>query len=46
MVGASPDNIGAQRLAEGGVPASGAGSATSQMPKRNEIKMAAKRIGI
>jgi len=27
MVGASPDNIGAQRLAEGGVPASGAGSA-------------------
>jgi hypothetical protein len=30
MVGASPDNIGAQRLAEGGVPASGAGSADSQ----------------
>ena len=27
MVGASSDNIGAQRLAEGGVPASGAGSA-------------------
>jgi hypothetical protein len=27
MVGASPDNIGAKRLAEGGVPASGAGSA-------------------
>ena len=27
MVGAPPDNIGAQRLAEGGVPASGAGSA-------------------
>jgi len=27
MVDASPDNIGAQRLAEGGVPASGAGSA-------------------
>ena len=26
MVGASPDNIGAQRLAEGGVSASGAGS--------------------
>ena len=26
MVGASPDNIGAMRLAEGGVPASGAGS--------------------
>ena len=26
MVGAPPDNIGAQRLAEGGVPASGAGS--------------------
>ena len=26
MVGASPDNIGAQRLAEGGVPTSGAGS--------------------
>jgi hypothetical protein len=30
MVGASPDNIRAQRLAEGGVPASGAGSAQSQ----------------
>jgi hypothetical protein len=29
MVGAPPDNIGAQRLAEGGVPASGAGSAQS-----------------
>jgi hypothetical protein len=27
MVGAPTDNIGAQRLAEGGVPASGAGSA-------------------
>jgi hypothetical protein len=27
MVGAPPDNIGAQRLAKGGVPASGAGSA-------------------
>jgi hypothetical protein len=27
MVGASPDNIGAQRLAEGGVPASETGSA-------------------
>ena len=27
MVGASPDNIGAQRLAEGGVPVSGTGSA-------------------
>jgi len=27
MVGASPDNIGAQRGAEGGVPTSGAGSA-------------------
>jgi hypothetical protein len=27
VVGASPDNIGAQRLAEGGVPASGTGSA-------------------
>jgi len=26
MVGASPNNIGAQRLAEGGVPACGAGS--------------------
>jgi len=44
MVGASPDNIGAQRLAEGGVPASGAGSAASQMPRRNEIKMAAKEL--
>jgi len=30
MVGASPDNIGAQRLAEGGVPASGAGSAQGE----------------
>jgi hypothetical protein len=30
MVGASPDNIGAQRLAEGGVPASGAGSAQNE----------------
>jgi len=30
MVGASPDNIGAQRLAEGGVPTSGAGSAKHQ----------------
>jgi len=30
MVGASPDNIRAQRLAEGGVPASEAGSATNQ----------------
>ena len=28
MVGAPPDNIGAQRGAEGGVPASGAGTAT------------------
>ena len=27
MVGASPDNIGAQRLTEGGVPASETGSA-------------------
>jgi hypothetical protein len=27
MVGASPDNIGAKRLAEGGEPAGGAGSA-------------------
>jgi len=26
MMGAPPDNIGAKRLAEGGVPASGAGS--------------------
>jgi hypothetical protein len=31
-----PDNIGAQRLAEGGVPASGAGSES----------MSAKEIGI
>jgi hypothetical protein len=29
MVGASPDNIGAKRLAEGGVPASGVGSASA-----------------
>jgi len=36
MVGAPPNNIGAQRLAEGGVPTSGAGSAT----------MNAKEIGI
>ena len=35
LVGASPDNIGAQRLAEGGVPASGAGSAQSH-PKKLE----------
>jgi hypothetical protein len=28
MVGAPPDNIGAQRLAKGGLPASGAGTAT------------------
>jgi len=28
MVGASPDNIGAQRLAEGGAPTSGAGLRT------------------
>jgi len=27
VVGAPPDNIGAKRLAEGGVPASGAGTA-------------------
>jgi hypothetical protein len=33
MVGASPDNIGAQRLAEGGVPASGAGSAKMDAKK-------------
>ena len=33
MVGASPDNIGAKRLAEGGVPTSGAGSATHQAEK-------------
>jgi hypothetical protein len=31
LVGASPDNIGAQRLAEGGVPASGAGSAHGEL---------------
>jgi hypothetical protein len=36
MVGAPPDNIGAQRLAEGGVHTSGAGSAI----------MHAKEIGI
>jgi hypothetical protein len=30
MVGASPDNMGAQRLAEGGVPTIGAGSVTKQ----------------
>jgi hypothetical protein len=33
VVGASPDNIGAQRLAEGGVPTGGAGSATNQAEK-------------
>ena len=31
MAGASTDNIGAQRLAEGGVPASGASSAQSRL---------------
>jgi hypothetical protein len=31
MVGALPDNIGAKRLAEGGVPASGAGSAQGEL---------------
>jgi len=30
MVGASPDNIRAQRLAEGGVPINGASSAQTQ----------------
>jgi hypothetical protein len=39
MVGASPDNIGAQRLAEGGVPTSGAGSAKAEVnqcePRKN-----------
>jgi hypothetical protein len=44
MVGAPPDNIRAQRLAEGGVPASGASAATSQMSRRNEIKMGAKKL--
>jgi hypothetical protein len=41
MVGASPDNIGAQRLAEGGVPTSGAGSEPSQRmkPKANQNKL-------
>jgi hypothetical protein len=45
MVGASPDNIGAKRPAEGGVPASGAGSAT-----KNEwlgtVEARPKKIGI
>jgi len=36
MVGASPDNIGALRLAEGGVPTSGAGSAKHQ-PKNGNL---------
>jgi hypothetical protein len=31
MVGASPDNIGAQRLAKGGVPTNGAGSAQCKL---------------
>jgi len=31
MVGAPPDNIGAQRLAEGGVSTSGAGSAQGEL---------------
>jgi len=31
MVGASPDNIGAQRLAEGGVPTNGADSAQCKL---------------
>ena len=33
MVGAAPDDMGAQRLAKGGVPASGAGSENKNGPK-------------
>jgi len=38
MVGASPDNIGAQRLAESGVPTGGAGSAKIQAIKNDRLK--------
>jgi hypothetical protein len=41
-----PDNIGAQQLAEGGVPASGAGSAQGQALRWGETKNQSKRIGI
>jgi len=48
MVGAPPDNIGAKRLAEGGVPASGAGSAPSGFshPSGERPINQPKRIGI
>jgi hypothetical protein len=38
MVGASPDNIGAQRLAEGGVPDSGAGSAKDGLNAQTDAR--------
>jgi len=48
MVGASPDDIGAKRLAEGGVPASGAGSAQggSAINLAGNHENQPKRIGI
>jgi hypothetical protein len=48
MVGAPPDNIRAQRLAEGGVPASGAGSAQggSAINLAGNHENQPKRIGI
>jgi hypothetical protein len=44
MVGASPDNIGAKRLAEGGVPASGAGSVTHQANGEQPKKFSPKQL--
>jgi hypothetical protein len=41
-----PDNIGAQRLAEGGVAASGAGSAKGQGVRWGGTKSQRKKIGI
>jgi len=46
MAGASPDNIGAQRVAEGGVPTSGAGTAKGQGFRWGGTKSRRKRIGI
>jgi hypothetical protein len=49
MVGASPDNIGAKRLAEGGVPTIGAGSAQGELSHQSgeqQKKFSPKKIGI
>jgi hypothetical protein len=46
MVGASPDNIGAKRLAEGGVPTIGAGSATHQTNGLATKEIQPPKIGI